>query len=99
MKTFKVLEASVVNILPSTMDLIEDSSLGVTSMAGPYGAFLAVLDDQKLERQLIHEVDLYPILDMAREQGCYWVYFYRDAEPLDGIDQFETEWNSMGGLV
>lgn len=88
----KVLEASTANVTPDTMSQIEDGRIGVTTMAGPYGAFVAVLDDATLERKLVQETDLYPLFDKAREQGCGWVYLDRDAEPIADLPLYEDEW-------
>jgi hypothetical protein len=74
------------------MELIEDGRLGVATMAGPYGAFIAVLNDAQLEREILQEVDLYPLLDMARESGCSWLYLDKDADPIEGLPDYEDLW-------
>lgn len=89
----KYLEASTVNVTPSTMQRIEDSELGVTTMAGPYGAFIAVLDDKPLERKIVQESDLYPLFDKARSEGCNWVYLDKDADPLPDVPNYEDMWS------
>lgn len=90
--TFRVLEVSTVNVTPTTMNLIDEAQIGVTTMAGPYGAFVAVLDDAELERKIVQEADLYPLFNKARAEGCAWVYLDRDADPDPDLPSYEDWW-------
>lgn len=91
----KHLEASNFHVLPSTMQRIEDGELGVHVMSGPYGAFIAVLNSRDLERQLVQEADLYPLLQHARDHDCVWVFLDRDADIIDSLPTYEAEWKNM----
>ena len=88
----KILEASTANITPDTMQRIEDGALRVTTMSGPYGAFVYVLDDSELESQLISEPDLLLVLRHGRAKGCDWVYFDADADLIEGLEDFTNLW-------
>lgn len=91
-KIISVLEICISQVMPTTMDIIDNGQLGVTSMSGPYGAFVAVLDDAALERTLVHEADLYPILDKARKLSCHWIHFDRDADVDPELPDFLEHW-------
>jgi hypothetical protein len=88
----KFLEVSTGNITPNTMEKIESRGLKVSTMSGPYGAFVYVLDDAELERQLITEADLLPVLAEARKNGCDWIYFDPDRDPLEGLKDYTDMW-------
>jgi len=90
-----VLEVCTSQVMPTTMEIIESGQLGVTSMSGPYGAFVAVLsgdDGPAIERTIVHEVDLYPIFDKARKHGCHWIHFDKDADVDPDLPDYLEHW-------
>lgn len=85
----KILEVSTGNVTIETMQAIEESNLALTTMAGPYGAFVAVLEDIALLEKLLTQSDLKALLNEARSQDCEWLYLDRDAEPLENFPYYE----------
>lgn len=86
---YKYLEASTGNVTQDTMNKIEEGKIGVQTMSGPYGAFIAVLDDADLQRSIVKETDLYPLFDLARAEWCDWIYLDRDADPIENLPFFD----------
>lgn len=85
----KILEVSTGNVTIETMQAVEKSNLALTTMAGPYGAFVAVLDDTALLEKLVAQSDLKALLNEARSQDCEWLYLDQDAEPLENFPYYE----------
>ena len=92
MAVFTYLDVCTANIMPSTMALIEAGSIGVTSVATEYGAFVMVFEDQELSNQVVQEAELKLILEHAHSLGCYWVYFDPMAEKLEGFADYSDLW-------
>lgn len=88
----QILVGSTVNVTPTTMDDIDNHRMGVTTFSGPYGSFIAVIDDPVLEQKLIQNKELLLLTALAREHGCTWIYLDRDADPIEILPTYENEW-------
>ncbi len=82
------------------LEMLRLSAGGVSDLSVPrvipheYGAWVHVRcseveDDDVCREDALLGVNVAVVLRRARELGCSWVNFDRDAEPLDGLPTFD----------
>ena len=92
------LHGSLLNITPLTMVKIEEDMIGVSSYASCFGCWIAIPPDPKTDTSKIIHKDLLLLVAMARDQGCTWIYLDNEAEPLQGLPTYNTEWSAQPDL-
>ena len=90
----QLLIGSVTNVTPSTMRKIENGELPIPTFDGPFGCFIAVLDDPLLEQKLVQDTDIIVLTALAREEGCSWVHLDKDTDPIEIIPDYSALWES-----
>jgi hypothetical protein len=86
----KMLCAATNNVNEHTADMltINHESVPVTYEKGNYGWFVYVpATHDEMPEECPEELSA--ILKFAREQGCCWIMFDRDCDPLPGFPEFD----------
>jgi len=95
LETHKMLALSTAHLSLGTrqdMDRLEGSAfeaLPVYYSKGDYGWFVAITDDPKEDWEAMYPEDLRLCIVFARSQGCSWIMFDRDVEPIDELHNYE----------
>jgi len=87
-ETHKMLALSTGHVTPETRDALNDGA-HCAYQKGDWGWFVPVFDPDDDDRDGGAPDDLVAICRYAREQGCSWLMFDCDADPIPGLATYD----------
>jgi hypothetical protein len=95
-RIINVLEASSGNVSLETARKLDDADVDtgmqddmpITYMKGGFGWWVRV-SPELVDTPKKTPADLLAVIDFARSQGCEWIMFDRDADPIPGLPTYD----------